>query len=240
MTAPHPPRATPAPGLIAAFARADWFRLGPEGATEWVHFIVTAPGLSVLVNLSLETRGPSPSPRLLLLAYTDRWHGEVEAYPPGEVDLRQGRVDAAFGPNVVRLRPDGYHVRAALRDGSVRVELVFHPVAMPLLALRLPLGLAGDLSWLAAPRLIARGTVDVAGPRHVIEGAPAYHDHNWGRFDWGRASGGSGRWSSLRTPHPPGPCWSSGSPIVRVVSCTRRGSGCGGRGGWCGAGGVPP
>lgn len=187
MTA-RPRSASPgASELIAAFERTDWFRLGPAGTTEWVHFIVLAPGVSVLVNLSLEAPRPGEgvAPRLLLLAYTDRWHGEVDVYHPRDVDLRSARVDAAFGPNTIRLLPDGYHVRAALRGGTVKLNLVLRPLSPPLLALRLPLGGQGDLSWLAAPRMIACGTVEVAGRRFEMEAAPAYHDHNWGRFDWG-------------------------------------------------------
>lgn len=175
------------PGLVAALERSDWLRLAPAGATEWIHFIILAPGVSVLVNLSLGAGSAAEpaSPRLLLLARTDRWWGDAEEYPRHLVDVRQGRVDVAFASNSVRLIPEGYRIRAALRDGSVKLDVVVRPLTLPLLALRLPLGRAGDLSWLAVPRLVARGAVEVDGRCYSLDGAPAYHDHNWGRFDWG-------------------------------------------------------
>jgi hypothetical protein len=35
------------------------------------------------------------------------------------------------------------------------------------------------------PRLVADGEIALAGERHLLCGAPAYHDHDWGRFRWG-------------------------------------------------------
>jgi hypothetical protein len=34
--------------------------------------------------------------------------------------------------------------------------------------------------------LVADGAITIGGHRHAVEGALAYHDHNWGHFGWGR------------------------------------------------------
>ena len=48
-----------------------------------------------------------------------------------------------------------------------------------------PLASGARLSWLFVPRLEAHGHVRIGDTRVGLRGAPAYHDHNWGRFRWG-------------------------------------------------------
>jgi hypothetical protein len=48
-----------------------------------------------------------------------------------------------------------------------------------------PLGGDGRLNWLFVPRLRADGWVRLGARARHLDGAVAYHDHNWGRFRWG-------------------------------------------------------
>jgi hypothetical protein len=41
------------------------------------------------------------------------------------------------------------------------------------------------INWLVVPRLVASGRVQVGENVHDLDGALAYHDHNWGHFGWG-------------------------------------------------------
>jgi hypothetical protein len=50
--------------------------------------------------------------------------------------------------------------------------------------LRIPLE-RGWISWYVVPRLALSGEMVVAGERWSLETASAYHDHNWGRWNWG-------------------------------------------------------
>jgi hypothetical protein len=42
------------------------------------------------------------------------------------------------------------------------------------------------INWMMLPRLRASGVVRAFGRVHMLVDAPAYHDHNWGSFGWGR------------------------------------------------------
>ena len=65
----------------------------------------------------------------------------------------------------------------------------------------LPLG-SGWISWYVAPRLQSTGSLRIGDASVPLDGASAYHDHNWGRWHWGDDFGWD--WGSFATP-PPGP-----------------------------------
>ena len=107
-------------------------------------------------------------------------------YAPEEVIVRGGRIDAAFGSNEVVFRDGEYHLSVSLRDRPIAMNLRLRPVTMPSLANNIQLDPGPPINWMVVPRLLASGTVTVAGRRHELRNAPAYHDHNWGHFAWGR------------------------------------------------------
>lgn len=178
-------------GLSAATRRLDWFRrcpsslLADERHTEWTHFVVLADDVQVLLNLSLVSTGDGsrPAVRLLLAVHSTTWEAGVVDFQPRQVDLRAGRFDVVLGDNALTMHPDGYRISARLPDRPVRVELRLTPELPPLLATNAALG-KGTLSWMAVPRLRASGTVRCGDRTFALDGAPAYHDRNWGTFDW--------------------------------------------------------
>ncbi|WP_437564858.1 hypothetical protein [Sorangium sp. So ce542] len=200
-----------------ALLRADYLRRspasvgGPGGHKEWLHFCVYGPQIDVLVNFSLcdDVRtGAAPSAelaRVTVLVRGEGWDGDVDLYAPADVTVRAGHIDAAFGQSTVVFRDGEYHISAALRERPIAVDLRLRPASMPSLANNVQLDPGPPINWLVVPRLFASGTVTVAGRQTRLEGAPAYHDHNWGHFSWGRDF--AWEWG-FGLPHEPGCPWS--------------------------------
>lgn len=176
--------------LLHAARHGDWFRRGAgRGAgpyTEWSHFVVLAPGLTVLANVTLAALGADGvlTPTLLLAIDRGGWIADLEVVPLHEADLRAGRHDCVIGASAVTLGPAGYRLTLRAPRIAATVDLTLVPEALPLLASNAPMAQRGSLSWLAVPRLRASGTVEIAGERLVLTDAPAYHDRNWGEFAW--------------------------------------------------------
>ena len=184
--------------ITEALLRADYLRRspfalgGPGGHKEWLHFCVYGPSVDVLANFSLcddVCQGAAPGTefaRVTVLVREEAWDGDVDLYGTEEVFVHAGRIDAAFGRNTVTFRDGEYHLSVALRERPISMELRLRPVTMPSLANNIQLDAGPPINWLVVPRLLASGTVTIAGHRHELRNAPAYHDHNWGHFAWGR------------------------------------------------------
>ena len=69
---------------------------------------------------------------------------------------------------------------------------------MPSIVNNVQVGDGAPINWLVVPRLVADGEITLAGRRHVVAGALAYHDHNWGRWYWGDDLGWE--WGCFLTP----------------------------------------
>lgn len=149
---------------------------------EWLHFCVTGESLEVIANFSLM----DGVARVALIVRTgkDQWHGDVELIPADLVRVERGTMNLDFGHNTLRFTERGFELSLALTDRPVTARLLLEPRTMPLLRPNTPLE-GGSIHWVVVPRLIARGTVIVGRERFELQGAPAYHDHNWGRFAWG-------------------------------------------------------
>jgi hypothetical protein len=184
--------------ITRALEDADYLRRspfsagGPAGHKEWLHFCVYAPGVDVLANVSFvdDVRPGAPRgaehARITVLVREEEWDGDVDLYEPEEVIVRGGQVHATLGQNTFELRDGEYHVSVDMRERPISLRLRFTPVTMPSLANNIQLDPGPPINWLVVPRLFARGTVIIDGREHRFVDAPAYHDHNWGRFAWGR------------------------------------------------------
>jgi hypothetical protein len=200
-------------------AGSDYFRrspsrLGGRGEhKEWQHFIIHAEGVHLLVNLSLLDEVPpgGETPvevaRLIVLAHGEDWDGDVERFEAHEVEVEAGHLHARLGRNTLRFEEGVWRLSVALRERPVAAELELVPVTLPVLSANHLLSPQRPISWLFLPRLEARGTLTVGGRTVRVEGAPAYHDHNWGHFRWGDdfcwewgsvlPSGASNPWSAV-------------------------------------------
>ncbi|MEM7152800.1 MAG: hypothetical protein AAF799_08155 [Myxococcota bacterium] len=179
-----------------AVARGDYFRgsaahLGAKaGHKEWMHFAVYAPGLDLLVNYSVvddvrSNAKEAPSlARLVYIARTDRWQGEVEQVSRATLGL--GRIEARFDQSTLTFDGHEYHLEVRPRRGWLEADLRLEPVTVPSLIQNVDVGDGPPIHWLVVPRLHASGWVRVHDRKFELDRAPAYHDHNWGSFRWGR------------------------------------------------------
>ncbi|MBI4516545.1 MAG: hypothetical protein HY699_12105 [Deltaproteobacteria bacterium] len=192
------PAAAPALGDFGqAIERIDFVRRSPfalGGARhhkEWQHFVVLSAELDLLVNFSYcDDARPralqgAEFPRLVLLLRERGWDGDVEQFAMAEATSRGGRIDLTFGGNRLRFHDGRFLIAVALRERPITVELALAPVTQPAYVPSIPMLDGPPLNWVVVPRLQVRGVVTVAGRRYQLDGAPAYHDHNWGHFLWG-------------------------------------------------------
>lgn len=155
---------------------------------EWLHFLVHDDALDVLVNFSLVDSGGrrAPTGQVLILVRSREggawsWDGDADRYELSDADVSTGRI--ALGMGGCSLSFDGrFRVSAACRRRPVAVDLAFVPESFPYLVHNVALGARSTLHWVVTPHLRASGTVSVAGRVFAIDGAAAYHDHNWGTF----------------------------------------------------------
>lgn len=166
---------------------------GAAGYKEWYHFAVRAPGLDLLVNYSLvdainpRARRGAELARITCLARTDDgWFGDVHDCPAHGVRAAGGRVELAFGPDGVVFDGKVYHLRATVPAGRIDLDLTLLPQAFPSEANNVEVEDGPCINWTVVPRLSAQGRVRVSGRTFDFEDCPAYHDHNWGHFRWGR------------------------------------------------------
>jgi len=189
------PRREPS-AIARAIEMMDYARRSPAslggrgGHKEWLHFVVLAPGVDLLVNFSCcdEVRpgaNHAVLPRLVLLSRTDTWDGDIENFAPEDAHVEGGRIAFAFADNRLEFRDGSFHLTAALRERPIAVRLCLKPLTMPVFVPSTPMLDGPPLHWLVVPRLQTSGVLCVGGRDHVLDGAPAYHDHNWGHFLWG-------------------------------------------------------
>lgn len=158
---------------------------GPN-AKEWHHIVVHTDELHLLINLS-ESETPHGSvARTIVMAHTDRWHNSVITADHHDVAISTSRLDARYGSSThFWFDGDRYHVRVHDPRSHDSIEIELTPVTSASMLTGVTLSPTEKLSWFFAPRLLATGTAFVGGKRFELRQAVAYHDHNWGRFDWG-------------------------------------------------------
>jgi hypothetical protein len=136
---------------------------------------------------------------LVLARDTAGWHGGVDdvADVAGAV-VRGGQLHAVLGDLSIAGSGAEITLRGRLRDAPIELDLVLRAQTFPSLASGVSIGDGPPIHWLVVPRLLATGRVVIAGLAYALDGAPAYHDHNWGFFShrdfawqWGH-DGGTG------------------------------------------------
>ena len=161
---------------------------------EWYHFCVLGPGVDVIVNFSLATdlrpvarRGSQLGRIVLLLRERGHgWDGDVDTFPARDVQARAGTVGLHIGGSMLGYGAAGYQLSVALAERPLTARLSLYPRTLPLLARTNAVIGEGRISWLMVPRLTATGTVVVGRRTYRLVDAPAYHDHNWGQWQWGQ------------------------------------------------------
>ena len=153
---------------------------------EWQHFIVQHDAATMLINLSCAWQdGRLQSARVILMGWDGRWHGQVLSIPSSQVWLRGGRVDAALADADLSFRDGAYQLRVGRPDTGLEAHLTLTPASLPATVQNVQLAPGCPLGWVILPHLEARGTLRLADDTHRVDGARAYHDHNWGRFRFG-------------------------------------------------------
>jgi hypothetical protein len=190
-------RAASPPPLAWAVPQVDGWRqrlTGPASAAgtykEWMHFCVCLPGspaghLLLNVNVSETRQGRSAVrvPRLMIMAATGAWSGSVESFTPEAVVAEPGGLDVRLGETSISWRGDAFHL--SLQTAKISGELALRPLVLPTVSSCVTFGQGRVMHWVVIPRLEASGWVLVGGRRLQLERALAYHDHNWGHFQWG-------------------------------------------------------
>ena len=181
----------------------------PDGFKEWHHFVVHRPGWRLLVNFSLTSeRRPGRAsrlvPRVIVIVHQRRWTGAIVRFDPADLDVTADLGTLLIRGNRMSVGAPGYRVVVALPEHGLRGELHLTPASRPFMVNNQQIG-DGRLSWLFVPRLRADGWFSVDGRLHQLDGAVAYHDHNWGRIRWGDDFGWE--WGSVLPSTPVDP-WS--------------------------------
>jgi hypothetical protein len=175
------------------YLRRSRFRWdGQAGHKEWLHFAVHTAGLDLLANFSLvddlrtRARPGAELARIVCLAREREWTGDIDHYARRDVSLRGGHLELRFADNHATFRHGVFELGVRMKRIPVSMELVLEPYALPAQANNLQVDNCPPIQWLVVPRLLATGWIDVGGRRYDLRRAPAYHDHNWGNFRWGK------------------------------------------------------
>jgi hypothetical protein len=158
---------------------------------DWLHLNVFdhSSGSVGIINVSLHGALGDPCSRAVGtgLAHVPRigWVGNTEV---------RALSDAAFGEASIGLErialaafPARGEVVASIRnpEDGITARLTASASASPVIVEEhIPLG-PGWISWYAVPRLALAGNWTIKGKEMDLQGASAYHDHNWGRWHWG-------------------------------------------------------
>jgi hypothetical protein len=194
------------------YSEIDHFHLPPDDVVdrdswgEWHYFNVLSADGRRWWFISFIVGGDPTSARWGgLVAMTRRVQGGAttrftRTHDPARVDFSLTSPDLRMGESSVRLGDDGrYLVRATARDAMGReasIDLVVEPAPrayFPGATLA-----SGDFSSgyaVPALRATATGRLCVEGSCEIVQGAQAYHDHNWGvwrgvTWEWGAARAG--------------------------------------------------
>jgi len=164
-----------------------------RGHKEWLHFAIHGPGVDLLVNFSLvDDSRPNARPgnehaRIVCLVRERRWTGDIDHFTRDEVSVRGGQLEVHFAHNHVVLEDGKLNIKVRMRRQAIAIQLSIEPLAIPSQLNNIQINDdCPPINWLVVPRARADGWLEIDGRRHDFDRAPAYHDHNWGYFRWGK------------------------------------------------------
>jgi len=170
----------PSPFDLSASAYKDWFHL---------NFADPASGAVGLVNVSLH--GSPWDPRSLAMGTVlvhlpdSGWQSYVENMPYSEANLSPSAIALRDVALAIDNRSGTIHASSTGKANPFRARLRAEAVTTPMdFEQEVPLG-SQWISWYLVPTMQVSGEWTVKDRRTVIEKAPGYHDHNWGRWHWG-------------------------------------------------------
>ncbi len=195
--------------MSPVLARSDFIRTPvlanarPERFKEWYHFVIHRPGRRILINFSLTSETSRPggaglAARVIVIAHDRRWSGAIERFDD-ELDVSPDLGTLVIGGNQMTVGTDGYRMLIDLPRNDIRGELLLMSVSRPFIVNNQPVG-DGRMSWLFVPRMRAHGWLRMGGEEIRFDDDVAYHDHNWGRFQWGGDFGWI--WGTILPPIP--------------------------------------
>jgi hypothetical protein len=184
--------APPGPVVRDATARDNAERSGGPGATEWWFTGVIDPVSGEAFAASLGTRMASGPAATAVLSLPPRGGERTLGHLRLGAQASRTSVDVRLGPDSLReIRPGVYRLKVRGVSGfalhgspaTVSADLVIRRTAPGFVAGPMRLGRGQYVGWtVAAPRAQATGTFRVGSRTVRVKNAPAYHDHNWGRF----------------------------------------------------------
>lgn len=160
---------------------------------EWQHFCLLDEqnGLHAIFNLnlvgSLNRKVRVGAGRVVSAVWQHHhgWQGDVEPVSPQDIKLENRQIDLRLGSTSLRFDGTRYVLNLSASHGAIRGDLNFTPVTAPLMSRNnTPLG-SGYLNWLVVPALQVDGQLQIRDRCYEIRDGKGYHDHNWGRWDWG-------------------------------------------------------
>lgn len=185
---------------------------GEGERTEWWFVSAVDPGDGLAVAAALGAEFPGTPPATVVFLYLP----DGSVHTVGAIRALDGapatdRADVRLGPDrlwspapgVIRVRidmPDGFALHGE-PPGPVSLDLTLRATSPGFTAGPLTLPDGQDLSWtVAAPRAEVSGVVRVDGRTYRLDGAPGYHDHNYGAFDLADDAHGGWDWSQVHLP----------------------------------------
>jgi hypothetical protein len=190
-----------APTAKELLDRLDRFHRVPRGAgptwAEWDYFTFTDPRGGVYGYLTALAGGEGRGAVLVRIRRPDQPVEDISIRAPiVPGDLSERSADQRVGPAQIRNEAGRYHVTVS--DPRLSADLWISREA----GFYLPPGeISGDVIVSGYVVPVVRGSMRgyLRTPRGEVrlDGAPAYHDHNWGTWrgvtwEWGEASGAGG------------------------------------------------
>ena len=163
----------------------DWFHLvllhAASGTRAIANINLAGGGAAAVLEWTLVVHAPGEPSRLYGTSRSHPWRaGMVQARP---LAIRGHEASYGFDGHQIALR-------IAPRDIDLHLDLVARPAAKPLLVTEgAPFG-SGFIGWGIVPVLEAEGQLVACGTSWQIDSSWfCYHDHNFGRFQWGEDFG---------------------------------------------------
>jgi len=174
----------PSPLDPTASAYKDWFHL---------NFAEPDSGTVGLINASLHGSPWDGRARAVgtVLVHSPQWgwksHVEIKAY--ADANLAGSVIALTDTALAIDGRSGTIHASLHGAGNPFSARLAAEPLTAPLdIEQPLPLG-SGWISWYLVPSLRLSGEWATSEGHNVLRNAPAYHDHNWGRWHWGEDFG---------------------------------------------------